>query len=210
MKILVVIPTHNRVEFFNQALASVKAQTRQPDQIVVIGNTGPIGPYFQSSDEPLHVRINQAIRDSNCEAFIVLCDDDLLDPQFIEKTDLVMRATGTDIVFTYFTKFGEIEGLDTAWHFIPITALFSRRVWDMAGGYTAAPFLDWDFWWQCLETGAAAVQIPESLWKYRIHPGQEGLLHTEAERAELAKIVVARHKRSPGELYRERVRKIPS
>jgi len=208
MKTLVVIPTHNRVEFFDQALASVLAQTRQPDRIVVTGNVGPVGPYFQPSNELLNARVNQAVRDSGCDAFILLCDDDLLEPQFIEKTALVMEATGTDIVFTDFTYFQEREGVDSAEYFIPITSLFSQRAWTMAGGYASVPMLDFDFWWQCLETGAGAVHIPESLWRYRIHPGQEGRLHTTEEIAEFAKIVAARHKRSCGELYRERVRRI--
>ena len=41
MKLLVIIPTHDRRAFLNDALDSLADQTLQPNKVVIIGNVGP-------------------------------------------------------------------------------------------------------------------------------------------------------------------------
>ena len=67
MRVLVVVPAQLGRPFLSEALESLSRQTRRADEIIVaIGQT------------PLHERLNDAINASDCDAFIVLCDDDLL------------------------------------------------------------------------------------------------------------------------------------
>ena len=82
MRVLVVVPAQLGRPFLSEALESLSRQTRRADEIIVaIGQT------------PLHERLNDAIDASDCDAFIVLCDDDLLEPTYIEKT--VARSVET-------------------------------------------------------------------------------------------------------------------
>ena len=73
MRILVVVPAQPGRPFLSEALESLSRQTRRADEIIVaIGQT------------PLHERLNDAIDASDCDAFIVLCDDDLLEPTYAD------------------------------------------------------------------------------------------------------------------------------
>jgi glycosyltransferase involved in cell wall biosynthesis len=103
MRVLVVIPTHDRTEFYREAIDSVFMQTRQADELVVTGNVGP-GVLTNAS---LADRINDAISRSDCDAFVILCDDDQLKPDYIERTAKLMEESGVDIVYTDCTVFGD-------------------------------------------------------------------------------------------------------
>lgn len=182
MSVLVVIPVHDRMAFLNNAIYSVGEQTRKADCITVTGNVGP----GVITDAPLAERINQAIETSDCDAFILLCDDDALAPTYIEKTVTAMAANGADIVYTDTEFFGdltlrhygqertrpwssEINKHNTA----QLSALTRRSLWRRVGGWADVPLFDWDFWWRCYHAGASAVHVPEPLAMYRVHKDQE-------------------------------------
>lgn len=180
MKVLVVIPTHDRLEFVGEAIASVKAQTRQADEMVVIGNVGP----GVISDAPLADRLNQVVEGSDCEAFVMLSDDDTLQPEFLARTVAEMEQRRVDIVYTNCLMFGNRDGVGCAlgeWtrenidrNTVPlVTSLCSKAAWRAAGGYVHVPLFDWDFWWRCFYSGASAFYLRESLWNYRVHRGQD-------------------------------------
>ena len=204
MKILVIVPTHNRLEFIPEALASLDHQARPADEVVVTGNVGP----GIISDEPFSVRVNDAIEHSDCDAFFILCDDDLLEPTFIEKTVALMEKTGADIVYTDRKEFGSYDFHSATGvlkliyaTLLRIHAVFFRRIvrakkwtrrnidrdtvpfitslckksaWSTAGGFDEVAFSDWHFWWKCFYSGATAVRLPEPLFLYRRSPGQGG------------------------------------
>jgi hypothetical protein len=181
MKVLVIIPTHDRKEFYHEAIDSVARQTRQADELIVIGNVGP----GIITDASLTERLNWAIERSDCDAFLILCDDDKLDPHYIERTSRGMELTGVDIVYTNCSFFGDRTGTGAAlgeWtkkniddNTVPlITSLCSKAAWARAGGFEDAPFFDWDFWWRCFYTGSTAKWIKEPLFWYRDHAGQTG------------------------------------
>jgi hypothetical protein len=188
MRVLVVIPTHDRIEFLDEALQSLVDQTRKPDQIVVTGNVGP-SPKFEglctyvNSEGCLSGRINSAIESSDCEAFILLSDDDTLLPEYIEKTTNKMMETGADIVYTEYNN-------------EPVTSLCKKSIWSKAGGYCEIGFFDWDFWWSCREAGGVSVPIREHLFEYRRHPAQEethGKQKADGTWAEWEEIILAKH-----------------
>ena len=164
LKVLVIIPTQNkRPEMLLEAQGSIIAQTRKPDQVVVAG-----------SNDLLHERLNKAIRESSCDAFVVLGDDDLLEPTFIEKTVALMEQSGADIVHTRYSHFGEETCVTGSANHISVTSLCRKSAWAKTEGYAAVPCFDFDFWLSCLESGAKPMFLAEPLWKYRIHPDQAG------------------------------------
>jgi hypothetical protein len=186
MRVLVVIPTHDRVEFLEEAIASVRAQTRQPDKIVVTGNVG----CGHVTDTSLATRLNDAIEQSGCDAFVMLSDDDTLAPEFLTKTVVEMESRSVDIVYTDCRVFGQRHSYGAAlgeWdgriddNTVPlVTSLCSVTAWRRAGGHVDVPYFDWDFWWRCYYTGATAHWLREPLWNYRVHPAQTG--GTDADR----------------------------
>lgn len=162
MKILVILPTHDRTHFLPEAIRSLEKQTRKPDEVVITGNVGPKGkcpyPYIHSDDD-LILRLNSAVEKSDCDAFLILSDDDLLLPRYIEKTVVHMEKMNADIVYTEFNN-------------EPVTSLIRKSMWKRVGGFCEIGFFDWDFYLSCREAGARSLQLQEHLFIYRQHDEQ--------------------------------------
>lgn len=179
LKVLVIIPTQNkRPEMLLEAQSSIIFQTRRPDAVVIA-----------KSDDSFCDKLNTAIRESKCDVFVVLCDDDQLEPTFIEKTVGTMETTGVDIVHTNYKHFGGESCLGGNPNHISITSLFRKSIWSKTSGYANVPYPDWDFVLSCMEVGATSKYIDEPLWDYRVHGGQLGYGDKEANTA----IVMTRH-----------------
>jgi GT2 family glycosyltransferase len=181
MRVLVIIPTHDRLQFLDEAIASVKAQTRPADELIITGNVG-LGII---TDAPLADRLNAAIAQSDCDAFAMLSDDDTLAPHFLEQTVAAMEERQCDIVYTDCRMFEDQDGIGCAlgeWteaninrNTVPLaTSLCSRQAWERAGGFENVPFYDWFYWWKCFYTEASAYYLRRPLWNYRRHAGQAG------------------------------------
>ncbi len=159
IRVLVVIPTAgNRDRTLGEALRSVDGQTRPADEVRVAGG-----------ESPFLARLNGAIAASDCEAFIVLCDDDLLDPSYIEKTARSMEETGADIVYTdrrNFTDDGREETI--AQTYPPVTSLCRKSMWQKVGGYSEFVNFDLVFWLKAKACGAQAVRVEEPLFYYQV------------------------------------------
>lgn len=187
MSVLVVVPTHDRTEFIDEALESIARQVRPADCVVVTGNRGPAAPpsiqvTVDLNDDTFAVRVNRSIAASACDRFVLLCDDDALHPEFLGKTTTAMDQAAVDVVYTDLRRFGGAHHVMVALPWtaeqielttVPfITSLCRKSAWQRAGGYADVPFCDWDFWWRCFHTGATAIHISEPLFLYREHPGQ--------------------------------------
>ncbi len=206
MSVLVVVPTHDRTEFIDDALSSVGRQVLPPDSVVVTGNCGPVMPPAWISvalnQDTFAERINRAIAASHCDRFVLLCDDDALHPEFLSKTVAEMERTGADIVYTDLQRFGGAHHVMGALPWtaeqielttVPfITSLCRKSAWQRAGGYADVPFSDWDFWWRCFHSGSTAVHLPEPLFLYREHPGQA---QYRENLDESRRIILERHNR---------------
>lgn len=167
LRILVIIPTQgDRADMLKAAYDSVQNQTRVPDKIVIA-----------TGDAPLADRLNNIIEASDCDAYVMLGDDDLLEPTFIEKTAARMEETGVGIVHTKYSHFGTESCITGSSNHISVTSLCRRSAWVNAGRYKNVGCFDYDFWLSCLETGAKTSFIDEPLWKYRIHAKQDGKQH---------------------------------
>jgi FkbM family methyltransferase len=182
LRVLVVVPTHDRLDFLSEALESLDKQTRKADQVTVTGNVGQ----GIITNAPLAHRINQAIEQSDCDAFILLCDDDALAPGYIEKTVALMASSGADIVYTDTEFFGDLslphygQERTRPWsdeidrhNIASLFSLCRKSMWRKVGGWADVPLFDWDFWWRCFHADARTAYVPLPLARYRVHAGQE-------------------------------------
>src|SRR5208282_1518304 len=128
-------------------------------------------------------------------AFVMLGDDDLLEPTYIEKTAARMEQSGADIVHTQYTHFGEESCVTGSANHISVTSLCRKSAWAKTEGYAPVPYFDWDFWLSCLDAGAKAEFIAEPLWRYRIHKDQLGKQESEEDKRINTATVMARHTR---------------
>ena len=149
------------------------------------------------------MRVNRAIEESHCDAFCLLCDDDKIEPSFLEKTSRLMERYADDIVYTDLRRFGGASNVMEALPWteeqielttVPfITSLCTTKLWKLAGGYEQVPFPDWNFWWKCFHSGASAFHLQEPLFLYREHPGQ-CQYHEDLE--ESRRLLLAHHNRT--------------
>src|ERR1700685_504835 len=171
LRVLVVIPTRgDRAEWRAEEKASAEKQTHKADEIVVVGCA-------EQKDVLCSVPLNKAIEASQCDVFVLLSDDDLLLPSYIEKTVALMNKTRADIVWTDLLEFGGRRWADANGYCrrvsAPVTALTKKSAWKKVGGYQEVPFLDWDFNWAMRDKGLKDVGLHEPLFLYRVHSGQD-------------------------------------
>lgn len=166
-KVSIVILSH-RVGMLPEAFASAQQQTFKDREIVV-----------KFSEEYWGDKLNDAIRGCSGEYFVVLCDDDKLDPTYVERTVAELERQRTDIAYTDNQVFGTVKfrhalrpfSLETLQlHCVPhFTALCKKSLWFQVGGFDGEqPYIDWDFWYRCAERGATAAYLAgEHLFWYR-------------------------------------------
>lgn len=175
MKVSVIIPGY-RHELLNETLQSVFNQTLQPHEVL----------YDYCKTNRAAEKINRLASISTADAIIVLSDDDMLDPTFIEKTAREMQERGVDIVYTDLLRYGPgdsrsilIASPYTLDHFkastVPwMTSLIRKSVFDKLGGWDVEQdYQDYDFYFRAFKDGATAFHITEPLFIYRIHQAQD-------------------------------------
>jgi glycosyltransferase involved in cell wall biosynthesis len=188
----IIIPCYNYARYLAEAIESALAQTYSPVQIIVVddGSTDetqevarryPVRLLRQENQGP-PATTNNGVRASSGEFIVRLDADDVLYPQFVEKTVAALeRNQSAPLAHT------EAEYMGTATGRVPFkpfdpealaegalatsTSLFRRAAWDAVGGLDPAMILcdDWDLWLTFAEHGLKGVLVPEILWAYRQH-----------------------------------------
>lgn len=181
----IVILSH-RPGLVGEALASATGQTVDCQVIV------------QHAKANWPDKLNDAVSAAMGEWIIILCDDDLLDPTYVERC---LRFAGeADIVYTdrrVFTDAGEastapvmkthsadvqggeaflVEHPASSFIFgspLLMTIMIRRVLWNRLGGYDNIPHADTEFWYRAIKANARTVYIPEPLFWYRVHADQE-------------------------------------
>jgi len=205
-----------------EAVTSARAQTRRPDQIVVVddGSRDPdsvqvLARLSTSSDvEVLHqpnagvsAARNRGIGRCPCDRVLVLDGDDRIAPTFLERTSALLDedpdAMGAS---SWMRMFGLAHALvrppgGEAVDFLarnacPATVLLRRSAWVRTGGYEESMrqgFEDWDFFLSLLAGGGHVSIVPEALIEYRTSV-QSANVTSMGRRSELVSTLVERHR----------------
>ena len=159
-------------------------------------------------------KLNDAVATLRAEWVLVLCDDDLLHPQFLEAT--LPLTTHADVVVTdrkvftpaageqpgegfHFRLFGEqysgphsyyIQIPPDSWLFgssLPMTMLVRKTWWDKLKGHDGSvPHSDTEFWYRLVAGGARIAYVPHPLFQYRRHGAGHSQLEATGHRANVA------------------------
>lgn len=146
-------------------------------------------------------KLNDAVKTTAGEWVVLLCDDDVLDPRFIEEcllhaehgdliyTDRRIWATGMDPFTAPVARYhsnnapGGIYGVKMSpeWFVfgssLPMTCLIRRTLWDKLHGYDCElPHADTEFFLRAVQAGARLIYVAEPLFCYRLHPEQQSRL----------------------------------
>ncbi len=179
IRVSVLIASHRRA-LLPRALASVFAQTLSMSQIQVLVNfSADPGLFFNNW--------NSLAAIASGDYFVILGDDDTLEPGYLEAALDTLDRTGADIAYSdvwvrnndgelieLYRPPGKItletmrEG-NKIWQSSVVRA--SR--WRAVGGYDGRipQVLDYDFWVRCLKDGATTVYLPICGWNYYEHDG---------------------------------------
>jgi FkbM family methyltransferase len=184
--VAVIIPCFNQAQFLPDAVASVRTQTRPPKEIIVVCGDAESVRVASTLDvrwtrDPgyglAHAR-NLGISFTNCPLIFPLDADDTIEPTCLEK--MTREADGDHvIVASWMQEFGESNGhLDVtedmlANGYTSPMCLFSRKLWELTGGYdVASPIEDWAFWLDCHKHSPVLRLVKERLVRRRMHPKQ--------------------------------------
>jgi glycosyltransferase involved in cell wall biosynthesis len=179
-QISVLMPTKpERAAMFQEALASVHAQTLDSDQVEIVS---------RCSSRWYPEKVNDLARSARGQFVIMLADDDRLRPGCLAAMLAKATETGAHVVSANVQNFhaggwGPTTTFDgSPWTFerfrggppIWITSLVDRAKFLEAGGlnFTRLQYADWALWYELWKLGVTTSHIGETLWDYRDHPGQ--------------------------------------
>lgn len=219
--VAVIIPCYNHGRYLPDAIASVRAQTHPPAEIIVVDD-GSDDPHtvatlecvggdgvrvIRQANAGLAAARNTGVQASRSAYFVPLDADDKLDPHFIERLLPPLRDDATlGYAYGQVRFFGDQRGEWACPAYDPrrllienlsvATAVIRRRAFDEAGGYSpdmVHGFEDWDFWIALLAIGYYGVCVPEPLFWYRKHAGGSMLADTQRHRAEMIHLMIEHH-----------------
>lgn len=191
----VVIPVYDGATFLPDAVASIRAQTRPPDEIIVVDDASTDGSGEVAASLGDDIRVirhehnqtlpgarNTGVQASDSDIVTFLDADDLWAPDklqrqlalFDEHPDVLvvvghthkMRLVGEDDGVRRFERWGEPELLLS----MGATAI-RRPAYEQVGRYdTSLAFTcDWDWFMRARELGLALETHPEVVQLYRRH-----------------------------------------
>jgi glycosyltransferase involved in cell wall biosynthesis len=199
LRVSVVVPCHNYGRYLGEAIASVDAQSRRPDEIVICddGSTDDTPQVLRAlcdgRDDIVHDRhetahgmvrtFNELVARSTGELIVVLSADDRLGPRYIETVERAFVAGDLDFGYTDLQCFGAesvrhvVPELDpdllVRSNYIAGASPFRRQVFERAGGYRPAferiGHEDYDFWLSVVESGARGAKIHGCHYEWRRH-----------------------------------------
>lgn len=197
-KVSVIMPCYNDGVYMEEAVASLRAQTYQNIELIIIDDGSDDAKTIEILDKmkedgavvlhtdhlrPAGAR-NAGISIATGKYILPLDSDDTIEPTYIAQAVEVMEGNeNIGVVYCHADLFGEETGpwqlpdyslekmlLDNV---VFVTALFRREDWERAGGFRTTMkygMEDYDFWLSILELGREIYQLPETLFHYRIKP----------------------------------------
>ncbi len=191
----VVIPYYNRGDTIDDTINSLKSQTFQDFETIIIDD-GSIDEesvkkleWVEKNKVDVHVirqknqgvaaARNNGITEAKGRYIICLDSDDMLEDTFIEKCTVVLESSpDTALVTSHQEMFGVLKEAHKNSQYNPLklfrdnmvitAAEFRREAWEDSGGYKSGMgYEDWEYWINLSEHGFWGKLIPEELFKYR-------------------------------------------
>lgn len=188
----VVIPYYNRFDTIDETLESLRNQTFQNFEVIIVDDNSSDQKSINKLDSLNGVKVvrhkvnegvaktrNDGIALSVGKYILCLDSDDMLEDTFIEKAVAVLETSpDVSLVSTYQDAFGVVNELFEKHPYNPYklyednmvitAALFRREAWEATGGYKPdIGYEDWEYWLTLAENGYWGKQLPEPLFKYR-------------------------------------------
>lgn len=169
-RIAILTPTlPERSPLLDECVASVRAQTVTVDHLVGVD---------RDREGPSVIR-NRLAESSDADWFLPLDDDDLLDPDCVERAQCF--SADADVVIPWCRVEDHDPRLEPwspnrlfrpesmlLYNHVPVSALVRAELWRDVGGMPVMGHgEDWAFWKRCLAEGARFRVVPEVLWSYR-------------------------------------------
>jgi glycosyltransferase involved in cell wall biosynthesis/GT2 family glycosyltransferase len=217
----VVIPCYNPTRFLNEALASVRAQSYEPVEIIVVddGTDKPearellrsvvpqVTHFIEQPNRGPGAARNAGFRAASGSYVVPLDADDKLAPSFIAECVKALQAhPEAAFAHTDYRVFGDIAYVErlhdyNLYHLLDqntliYCSLIRRADWESADGYDESSqvvgYEDWDFWLRLGERGRFGYHLPRVLFSYR---KSSGSLFTQARKRhpELVEVIRANH-----------------
>jgi glycosyltransferase involved in cell wall biosynthesis len=197
-KISVVVPCHNYGRFLTEALASVLAQSRPADEIVIVndGSTDEteevIGRFRAEHPDTVVISrfpnlgavrtFNDGVAAASGDLIVILSADDTMSANYLSELE---GAISPDRGFAYaqLRLFGAQSTVRPAERYSPDalarlnfvngSAMFRRALFDEVGGFSerfAGTHEDWAFWLAARRAGWIGVGVNTCWLNYRQHP----------------------------------------
>lgn len=212
LRVSVGVPVFGSVEFLDECLESILAQDQAPHEIVVLDDGSaseivdaalatwqqhPSGlvRVERQPNRGVCVARNRMIESMTGDAFLLVDQDDVLDPRFISRTATTLRQDPSLRAVASWTEFfGDYAGIEAKPPFdrrvgvrenpiVSTAALVDMAVRD--AGIRFAPDLaflyceDWHVWSQIVAAGGRIGLVPEPLVRHRVHPASGANRRTE-------------------------------
>lgn len=215
----VIIPCHNYGRFIEDALRSLRSQTWQNFEIIIIddGSTenetlqvlrrlrdDGVSVLRQEDVGPAQAR-NVGVSQANGKHICCLDADDTVEPTYFEKcVSLLESNPGVSFAYSLVRLFEDQQEiwqtqpfnlrLLLEYNHVCVGAVFSKQSWEKSGGFDPAMrgYEDWDFWIRMGKAGFRGQLIPEPLYNHRRHRGSFGQ-RAEQKRAALMSRIRENH-----------------
>jgi len=224
MTISAVITTFNRRELLQEALASVRAQTRLPDEIIIIDDGSTDGTdtdcglegvrYHWQENGGTSAARNKGWQLASGEWIAFLDSDDLWEIEKLACQEAALKADATlEVVFGHAINFssGADAGLfDAQKHrlgistpaWLPGAAMVRRTLLEEMGGFDTtlktAEVIDWVM--RLRERSAKMLMLPKIVMHRRLHRGNKQLESDIGRRENFALLRRWQDRRLAGEI----------
>lgn len=220
----IIMPCYNDGAYLMQAVQSCQAQTLPDWELIIVddGSTDPttlqvLGELSSDKIVLLHTAHvgpsgarNHAIQHARGRYILPLDADDYIAPEYLMlATKILDEQPDAGIVYCHAELLGEANG---PWQLPPyslehflvdncifITALFRKEDWEYCGGFCTDfrhGLEDYDFWLSLVEMNRQVIQLPDTLFFYRIKPASRSTeLHASIQHSvETYELLYHRHK----------------
>lgn len=224
MRVAVVIPCHNYGRYLAEAVASVAAQSRPADEIVIVDDastdeTPTVSAHLVARHPGIQIlrhefcvgparAFNSGVDATSSDLVVILDADDRLGPGYLECMTAALKDGESDFAYCGEHLFGAVTAVRPVANFdvhelacenyINKSAMFRRELFLGVGGFREdfddIGLEDWEFWVHAAELGATGRAVPTCWLEYRRHP--EGSRNT-MRRFSVLKAHLAVHRLHP-------------